>query len=78
RYLILPVLSIQGFITLNMFKGSVMKNLFLTFLREQLNLFPRERSVVVLDKCLIHHDKEVCMLIEDNCSMDFIRFSKYL
>ena len=32
-----------------------------------LNPYPEKHSVVVMDNCSIHHDEEVCKLIEDEC-----------
>ncbi len=35
----------------------------------QLNLFPGPRSVVVMDNCAIHHDKEIHQIVVDECGM---------
>lgn len=76
---ILPALSLDSIIALNIFEGSVNKERFWQFLHEevvspfsslpqhgsnqvqapQLNLFPGEKSVVILDNCSIHHDEEI-------------------
>lgn len=74
RHSILPALTLDGIIGLDIFEGSVNKDRFLLFLRDQvapqLNPYPGKRSVVVLDNCSIHHDEEIRQLIVDDCSTD--------
>ncbi|KAH7923607.1 hypothetical protein BV22DRAFT_979295, partial [Leucogyrophana mollusca] len=71
RYSILPALTTEGIIALDIFEGSVTKDKFLTFIREQvapqLNPFPGKRSVVILDNCSIHHDPELREIIVEEC-----------
>ncbi|KIJ06256.1 hypothetical protein PAXINDRAFT_39592, partial [Paxillus involutus ATCC 200175] len=66
-YTILPALSTDGIVALDIFEGSVMKDRFLTFVRTQLapklTPYPGPRSVLVLDNCSIHHDKEVRQIV---------------
>ena len=35
----------------------------------KLNPYPGPRSVVVMDNCAIHHDEEICHIIEDDCGI---------
>ncbi|PPQ98650.1 hypothetical protein CVT24_004148 [Panaeolus cyanescens] len=69
RYSILPALTIDRIIALDIFEGSITKEKFLSFLREyvapQLNPYPG--SVVVMDNCAIHHDEDIQRLIVDEC-----------
>ncbi|KAG2048103.1 hypothetical protein BDR06DRAFT_843968, partial [Suillus hirtellus] len=72
KYSILPALDCNGILALDIFEGSVNKERFVSFLHEQvapvLNPFPHPCSVVVMDNCRIHHDKEIRQIIEDECS----------
>ncbi|TFK62728.1 hypothetical protein BDN72DRAFT_748698, partial [Pluteus cervinus] len=71
RYSILPALTTEGIVALEIFEGSVTKDRFLTFIQDHicpiLNPYPHKRSVVLLDNCSIHHDEELRRLIEDEC-----------
>ncbi|KZP18180.1 hypothetical protein FIBSPDRAFT_683360, partial [Athelia psychrophila] len=71
RYSVLPALSLDGIIAMDIFPGSVNRERYLHFLREQLapllNPYPGKRSVVIMDNCAIHHDEEIRSLIEDEC-----------
>ncbi|TDL24672.1 hypothetical protein BD410DRAFT_719484, partial [Rickenella mellea] len=72
RYSILPALSLDGIIAVDLFEGSVNRERFVHFLRDHLapclNPFPMEQSVVVMDNCTIHHDEDIRQIIEDECS----------
>ncbi|KAG2154117.1 hypothetical protein DEU56DRAFT_706678, partial [Suillus clintonianus] len=71
RHSILPALSIDGIIVMDIFVRSVNTDRFLDFLREQvapqLNPYSGRRSVVVLDNCFINHDEEIHQLIVEKC-----------
>jgi len=73
RHSILPALSSDGIVALEIIEGSVNKELFLQFLRNrvapQLNPFPGKKSVVIMDNCAIHHDEEIRGLIVDDCGV---------
>ncbi|KAL6303692.1 hypothetical protein BKA93DRAFT_698105, partial [Sparassis latifolia] len=60
---ILPALTCNGIIALDILKGSVNKEKFIQFLEDdlapQLTPYPGPCSVVVLDNCAIHHDEDV-------------------
>ncbi|TFK19541.1 hypothetical protein FA15DRAFT_559936, partial [Coprinopsis marcescibilis] len=71
RFSVLPALTWEGMITMDIFEGSVNKECFIQFICEDvaplLNPFPAPRSIVILDNCAIHHDIEVRRIIEDDC-----------
>ncbi|KAJ7051598.1 hypothetical protein C8F01DRAFT_918990, partial [Mycena amicta] len=71
RFSMLPVLSCDGIVALDIFEGSVTKDRFLRFLETDLapilTPYPGPRSVVVLDNCAIHHDDEVRRIVEQEC-----------
>ncbi|KAJ7114390.1 hypothetical protein C8R44DRAFT_587349, partial [Mycena epipterygia] len=71
RYSVLPALTTEGIVALDIFEGSVNKERFLGFLRDQvapiLNPYPGKCSVVILDNCSIHHDDDIRALIGGEC-----------
>ncbi|TFK79998.1 hypothetical protein K466DRAFT_450136, partial [Polyporus arcularius HHB13444] len=71
RFSLLPALSVDGIIALDLFEGSVTKNRFISFVRDQLapklTPYPGPRSVVVMDNCAIHHDDDIRAIIEGEC-----------
>ncbi|KAJ3503155.1 hypothetical protein NMY22_g18348 [Coprinellus aureogranulatus] len=81
RYSILPALTVDGIIALEIIEGSITKDIFLKFLREQvaptLNPYPGKRSVVLLDNCSIHHDEDIRQLIVDECGARLIYLPPY-
>lgn len=81
RYSILPALTCDGIIALDIFEGSVNKERFIEFLRDQLvqllTPYPGPHSVVVLDNCAIHHDEDIRQIIEVECGL-YISFKFYL
>ncbi|GLB45421.1 hypothetical protein LshimejAT787_2200840 [Lyophyllum shimeji] len=81
RYSILPALSYEGIIALDIVEGSVNKEKFIQFIRNdlapQLNPYPNPRSVVVMDNCAIHHDEEIRAIIEDECQAKLIYLPPY-
>ncbi|KAJ6609965.1 hypothetical protein B0H10DRAFT_1659240, partial [Mycena sp. CBHHK59/15] len=55
-------------VTLDIFEGSVTKEHFLGFLREQVvRIYSISHLVVILDNCSIHHDNNIRALIEGEC-----------
>ncbi|KIK76462.1 hypothetical protein PAXRUDRAFT_169864, partial [Paxillus rubicundulus Ve08.2h10] len=64
-------LASSGIIALNIFEGAMTKEQCITFIRDQVSPklmpYPGPQSVVVLDNCSIHHDKEVQQIFEDKC-----------
>ncbi|KAG2153840.1 hypothetical protein DEU56DRAFT_726321 [Suillus clintonianus] len=73
KFSVLPALSVDSVIALDIFEGAVNKEKFIGFLREQvapkLTPFPGPRSAVVIDNCAIHHDEDVRHIIEGLCGM---------
>ena len=66
RYSILPALSLNGIISLDIVEGSFNKVLFARFidgLLHQMNTFPGTNSVIVMDNCRIHKCPEVLDMI---------------
>ncbi|GBB87335.1 hypothetical protein RclHR1_13790002 [Rhizophagus clarus] len=69
RYTILPALSLQGIIAVDIMEGSCTKERFKEFVISnvvvpQMNAYPSEHSVLVLDNARIHHDKDLIEYIE--------------
>ncbi|KDR78496.1 hypothetical protein GALMADRAFT_64164, partial [Galerina marginata CBS 339.88] len=68
RYSILPALSLDGILAVDIVEGSFNKLLFAKFidgLLEQMNPYPRDNSVIVMDNCRIHKCPEVLDMIRD-------------
>ncbi|GES95727.1 hypothetical protein GLOIN_2v1434041 [Rhizophagus clarus] len=69
RYTILPALSLEGFIAVNIMEGSCDKERFKTFVLTQLipqmNPYPAKHSVLVMDNARIHHDDDLVTAVED-------------
>ncbi|KZP30237.1 hypothetical protein FIBSPDRAFT_726293, partial [Athelia psychrophila] len=67
-YSVLPALSSDGIIALDIFEGSVNKDWFMDFLKNELVCVHFNSTfVVVMDNCAIHHDEEVRALVEGEC-----------
>ncbi|KIM77277.1 hypothetical protein PILCRDRAFT_76920, partial [Piloderma croceum F 1598] len=70
KFSILPALSLNGILTLDVFEGFVNQERFLIFYiwyAPLLNPFPTEHSVVVIDNCSTHHNEDIHQIIEDEC-----------
>ncbi|TDL14114.1 hypothetical protein BD410DRAFT_690978, partial [Rickenella mellea] len=71
KYSILPALTLDGVVALDIFEGAVNRERFVHFLEMQLapilNPYPLDRSVVVMDNCAIHHDEEIRRIVVDEC-----------
>ncbi|KAH9961624.1 hypothetical protein BGW80DRAFT_1129136, partial [Lactifluus volemus] len=76
KYSILPALDYNGVMALDIFEGTVNKEKFISFLRNEVapklnpyRPYPNQlpRSKVVMDNCQIHHDDEICQIIEVEC-----------
>ncbi|PKY55800.1 hypothetical protein RhiirA4_306586, partial [Rhizophagus irregularis] len=63
RYTLLPALTEQGIIAVDIMEGSCTKQRFKEFVVSQvlpqMNPFPSKNSVLVLDNAKIHHDQEL-------------------
>ncbi|GBC10608.1 hypothetical protein RclHR1_09770011 [Rhizophagus clarus] len=68
QYTILPALLLQGIIAVDIMEGSYTKKRFKEFIIlnvvPQMNAYPSEYSVLVLDNARIHHDKDLIEYIE--------------
>ncbi|PKC01482.1 hypothetical protein RhiirA5_261733, partial [Rhizophagus irregularis] len=67
RYTILPALSLQGIIAVDIMEGNCTKEKFREFVISnvpQMNAYPNEQSVLVLDNARIHHDDDLIDYIE--------------
>ena len=75
RYSILPALSLDGIITIDIVEGSYNKLLFAKFidgLLDQMSLFPADNSVIVMDNCRIHKCPEVLEMITNRLELYFV------
>ncbi|KDN41834.1 hypothetical protein RSAG8_07205, partial [Rhizoctonia solani AG-8 WAC10335] len=66
RYSILPAFSLSGVLGLDVVRGSFTAETFLNFIEKLLanmNPFPGDNSVIVMDNCRIHRSQEVLDLI---------------
>lgn len=74
-------MSAEEIVALEILEGSVMKELFLWFIREQvapiLNPFPMKHRVVILDNCSIHHSADIAEIIEGECGARLIFLPPY-
>lgn len=91
RFSMLPAVTCGGIIALDIFQGTLNRERFIQYLKEDLvcsifqcfavmlpiivlqspvlKPYPGPQSVVMLDNCAIHHDEEICVIIEDECGM---------
>ena len=70
RYSILPALSLDGILTVDIVAGSYDKVRFARFidgLLDQMNPWPLPNSVIVMDNCPIHKCKEILDMITERC-----------
>ncbi|KIP08377.1 hypothetical protein PHLGIDRAFT_69431, partial [Phlebiopsis gigantea 11061_1 CR5-6] len=72
RYSLLPALSMDGIVAMEIFPGSVNKEKFIHwhFVHHQqiapiLSPYPGRNSAVVFDNCAIHHDEEIRRIVVD-------------
>ncbi|KIM59563.1 hypothetical protein SCLCIDRAFT_38445, partial [Scleroderma citrinum Foug A] len=68
RYSLCAAMSTDGYIAAHVVEGSFNAEQFYQFIVEevlpQMNMFPAERSVLVLDNCRIHHNDALVELLE--------------
>jgi hypothetical protein len=70
RYTVLPALSLEGVIHLDIFNGSVTAEIFNQFARQLVQLmnpWPGRNSVLVIDNASIHHSAELEQIIAARC-----------
>ena len=66
RYSVLPALSLDGIVALDIIQGSYNAKRFKRFIQgllDQMNVFPGPRSVIVIDNCRIHKSKAIADMI---------------
>lgn len=66
RYSVLPALSLDGIVALDIVQGSYNTKHFKRFIRgllDEMNTFPGPRSVIVVDNCRIHKSKAITDMI---------------
>lgn len=66
RYSVLPALTLDGIIALDIVEGSYNTKRFKKFIRgllDQMNVFPGPNSVIVMDNCRIHKSKDITDII---------------
>jgi hypothetical protein len=68
RYSVLPALSLDGILSVDIVEGSFDQSSFASFidgLLNQMNQFPAKNSVIVMDNCRIHHAEFILNMIID-------------
>ena len=68
RYSVLPALSLDGILALNIIEGAFNGEKFKAFvsgLLTKMNRFPERNSVIVMDNCSIHKSHELIHMIEE-------------
>ncbi|KAG2046314.1 hypothetical protein BDR06DRAFT_837996, partial [Suillus hirtellus] len=65
RFSVLPVLSVDGIVAQDIFEGPFNEELFINFLRDQIETWTGPRNVVFLDNCAICHDEDVRRITEE-------------
>lgn len=66
RYSVLPALSLDGIIALDIVPGSYNAKRFKRFIQgllDQMNVFPGPRSVIVVDNCRIHKSRDITEMV---------------
>jgi hypothetical protein len=66
RYSVLPALTLNGIIALDIVEGSYNTKRFKKFVQgllDQMNVFPGPSSVIVMDNCRIHKSKDITDMI---------------
>ncbi|PKB98454.1 hypothetical protein RhiirA5_262809, partial [Rhizophagus irregularis] len=68
RYTILPALTLDGFVAVDVFEGACDKNKFINFVLNKvvpiMNSYPGNNSVIIMDNARIHHDADLISLLE--------------
>ncbi|KIK00677.1 hypothetical protein K443DRAFT_76879, partial [Laccaria amethystina LaAM-08-1] len=68
RYSILAAMAVEGFVGTRVVEGSVDSDEFFDFIVEdilpQMNPYPQDRSVLILDNCVIHKSALLREMVE--------------
>lgn len=81
RYSILPALSLDGILALEVVQGSFTKIAFAHFidgLLDRMNPFPGPNSVIVMDNCSIHKSELIQEMIRARLVLFLFRIDVYL
>ncbi|KIJ65311.1 hypothetical protein HYDPIDRAFT_89305 [Hydnomerulius pinastri MD-312] len=76
RYSILPAISLDGVLHLDVRNESWTGETFYQFIEgllNNINPFPQRNSVIIMDNASIHHSPELRELIEDRCAFSSIK-----
>lgn len=68
RYSILPALSLDGILAVDIVEGSFTSKTFARFndgLLDQMNPFPGPNSVIIMDNCRIHKSEAILDMIQE-------------
>ena len=68
RYSILPVLSLDGILAVDIVEGSFMSKKFARFINgllDQINPFPGPNSIIIMDNCWIHKSEAILDMIQE-------------
>ncbi|GBB83339.1 hypothetical protein RclHR1_10070001 [Rhizophagus clarus] len=77
RYTILPALTLDGFVAIDIFEGAYDKKRFIDFILDQvvpiMNPYPGSNSVIMMDNARIHHDANLISILEGlGCRVIFL------
>ncbi|GBC06294.1 hypothetical protein RclHR1_06740010 [Rhizophagus clarus] len=77
RYTILPALTPDGFVAIDIFEGACDKKRFIDFILDQvvpiMNPYPSSNSVIMIDNARIHHDANLISILEGlGCCVIFL------
>nr|CAG8519384.1 14370_t:CDS:2 [Entrophospora candida] len=77
RFTILPALTLEGYIALDIMEGNCTKERFQSFILAQIlplmNPYPQKNSVLVMDNAVIHHDDKMIQLMKEvGCHVLFL------
>ncbi|GBB87568.1 hypothetical protein RclHR1_14000002 [Rhizophagus clarus] len=77
RYTILPALTLEEFVAVDIFEGSCDRKRFVDFILDQvlpiMNPYPNDNSVIIMDNIRIYHDEELIVLLRGlGCHVVFL------
>ncbi|GES89074.1 hypothetical protein GLOIN_2v1434041 [Rhizophagus clarus] len=77
RYTILPALTLDGFVAVDIFEGACNKKRFIDFILDQvvpiMNPYPSSNNVIVMDNARIYHDVNLISILEGlGCRVIFL------
>ncbi|GES91665.1 IS630 family transposase [Rhizophagus clarus] len=68
-YTILFVLTLEGFVAVDIFEGSCDKKKFVNFVLDKImlimNPYPRDNNIIIMDNARIHHNDELIALFKE-------------